>query len=114
MLADPEESTVTATEGQETTMEKLRKVAEQATEGSWRADYDNVWSEGPGIWVCEACDGHSTAEHIATFDPPTVLALLDVAEAAEAAVDLWTSDRPHDDDGQTARLHQAVDRLRAV
>lgn len=78
----------------------LRDIANAATPGPW-ATYD---AGGPGDdWPIEAGPeaeylGHSPddgvragftepdATHIAAFDPPTVLALIDRAEAAEKKV----------------------------
>lgn len=48
-------------------------------------------------------------EFIVTFDPPTVLALLDVAEAAEAAAEYVPEDV-----SDHGRLTDALDRLREV
>ena len=70
-------------------LDRLREVAEAAIPRPWR------WSPGdtlepPSVRgggfmvVAEIMDGNpADAEFIATFDPPMVLALLDVAEAAE-------------------------------
>lgn len=93
-------------------MSDLRKIAEAATpKGRWYrneesllaahepppvdlnrpedwTDHDNLafgdWLDADAEFVSHG-DMHSqaAAEFIATFDPPTVLALLDVAEAAE-------------------------------
>ena len=75
-------------------LNRLRQVAENATDGPW-----HVYDRGVGFHiVTDPDDPHRTqlpdgfrtdlgrvedAAHIATFDPPTVKALLDVAEAAE-------------------------------
>lgn len=78
----------------------LRKVAEAATPGPWRVD-DEGYSGGS--WVAYLTDGLETgpivmagpgvgshhftrhdAEHIATFDPPTVIALLDEIKRLQA------------------------------
>lgn len=85
---------------------KLRETAEAATPGPWQTDgpfwvdpFDGRTDKAetragvtagadrklvmPGEWETKDAD----AEHIATFDPPTVLALLDRLERAEAAVE---------------------------
>jgi hypothetical protein len=71
-------------------LDRLREVVDAAIPGPWR------WSPGdtlepPSVRggrymvVAEILDGDaSDAEFIGTFDPPTVTALLDVAEAARA------------------------------
>ena len=73
-------------------MSRLREVAEAATPGPWMVG-ETWWLEGvehevvlsPGD--CEVAFTHpKDVDHIATFDPPTVLALLDRLEAAEAKV----------------------------
>ena len=76
----------------------LREIAEVATPGEWVAHENRRHAGGipvseptvyatevePGWVVADARDGGvSDARFIATFDPPTVLALLDVAEAAQ-------------------------------
>lgn len=72
----------------------LRKVAEAATPGPWSAlgtgrsggDHWYVCDEGEAIASISAQDGINEAQrepdatHMATFDPPTVLALLDELE----------------------------------
>ena len=77
-------------------LDELRKVAEAATPGPWHAEKKpsslecdgktfDAWMVytdddlASGFWAYE---GDADMEHIATFDPPTVLALLDVTEAA--------------------------------
>jgi hypothetical protein len=71
-------------------LDKLRKVAEWA--GKWE-------TYGPA--------------YVATFDPPTVMALLDVAEAAEAHVTLDARD--HGGFFRTrGQLAEALIRLREV
>lgn len=77
-----------------THLERLRTVAEAATAGAWTYDgrlADAVFSESEdetvvgesdaGIWL-----DPPNGEYIATFDPPTVLALLDVAAEADRFV----------------------------
>lgn len=77
-------------------LERMRRVAEGATPGPWET-YESIHAE---TFVCEEGRsmfgvvsqpatgredyGRANAEHIATFDPPTVLALIDRLEAAEA------------------------------
>lgn len=72
----------------------LRKIAENATPGPW--EVDGPANAGPDdTLVLHNNDGGAIAyvqplwddaTHIATFDPPTVLALIDRLEQAEAAV----------------------------
>lgn len=103
-------------------LDRLRQVAEAATPGRWLRDgSSDVFSGGCG------CTGElvatsrpdmgqlpteaqsANALHIATFDPPTVLALLDVADTARRAMYGPAHDtRPTDD------LADALDRLREV
>ncbi len=97
-------------------MKRLREIAEAAGgrhdpcgmcdgSGPWEAPWavvddikgDGHWDnefhvltedgEGPGLATFQY---RPHAEHFATFNPPTVLALLDVAEAAEVADGRWT------------------------
>lgn len=68
-------------------LERMRRVAEGATPGPWNLTPDeggvaDLVADGMFIATLDDRD----APHIATFDPPTVLALLDRLEAAEARV----------------------------
>ncbi|TLK56296.1 ead/Ea22-like family protein [Glutamicibacter sp. V16R2B1] len=80
-------------------LDQLRQVAKRATPGPWARKGTAVlgprepWDLGTGPariiaaqmpWQRDRMEAN--AEHVATFDPPTVLALIDRAEAAEAAV----------------------------
>ena len=80
---------------------KLRKTAAAATPGEWkhgclpginRRDnrvYADARPDGDWLTVLECGDmAFEDALHIATFDPPTVTAMLDVIEAAEG----WLGD----------------------
>lgn len=72
----------------------LRKVAEEATEGPWTwnaTPVDTVSGEGGDncidagtIGVTGYVYADEDAEHIAAFDPPTAIALLNRLQAAEA------------------------------
>ena len=86
---------------------RLREVAEAATQAEWVAATENRRKDstpllgvasrrGQGAHGCIAVfagggdlirDRNANAEHCATFDPPTVLALLARLEAAESARD---------------------------
>lgn len=84
-------------------IQRLREVAEAATEGPWEHRFDEygddwrlggsegrlIHTVGPREYSHVALDSEygPDAEHIATFDPPTVLELLDRLERAEAAVE---------------------------
>lgn len=96
-------------------LKALRKVAEAATAGPWVQGYLNeVWAGGKAPIVNwqgfddsdrGRAEHFANAAHIATFDPPTVLALLDRIEAAEkrlSHLDWW---------GREA-LNQALDNQR--
>lgn len=80
---------------QELDLTKLREVAGQATPGPWEVHDRGIGYEvhvgGHELNHClrETFDKWDAA-HIATFDPPTVLALLDRVEAAEQALDFHT------------------------
>jgi len=75
---------------------RLREVAEAATQADWWAIQAGK-GEHQGDWVVDSGGtfivsthfdddrSRNDAEHIASFDPPTVLALLDRLDAAEAA-----------------------------
>ena len=89
---------------------RLREVAEAATPGPWyweppsgedwpqsdeslltrhRGEGDDYDPDVLSAWGYDASGTHASDEdrtHISTFDPPTVLALLDRLEAAEAKV----------------------------
>lgn len=94
---------LTSSTGVSLDLSELRKIAEAATQGDWPT---HTWiNEHDGSWVaagpihdssdeednspgCDAeLEAQKDASHIATFDPPTVLALLDRLEAAETALD---------------------------
>ena len=74
---------------------KARAIAADATPGPWHSDHDGVHGEwsvlryggSPSDYATDICDPDSMtgadADYIATFDPPTVLAMLDVIEAAD-------------------------------
>ncbi len=84
-------------------IQRLREVAEAATEGPWEHRFDEygddwrlggsegrlIHTVGPREYSHVALDSEygPDAEHIATFDPPTVLELLVRLERAEAAVE---------------------------
>src|SRR5690349_19793113 len=66
----------------------LRKVAEAATPGPW--DSDTKTEDGKtlvchGLSLVVGTHVAADADHIATFDPPTVLRLLDLAQRADVA-----------------------------
>lgn len=82
----------------------LRKVAESATPGPWEAKQGAVAPGKKVVGPRESNDlgrgpivlmqpifwdkrSAANAAHIAAFDPPTVLALLDRVEAAEATIE---------------------------
>ena len=78
---------------------KLRNIAEEATPGEWkhgclpginRRDnrvYADARPDGDWLTVLECGDmAFEDALHVATFDPPTVSAMLDVIEAGMQAV----------------------------
>lgn len=112
---------------------RLREVAEAATPGPWQWwQGDILATEDRGkLFILAALrngnagatvrfrrdhvmdaepDGHPDAEHIATFDPSTVLALLDVAETADGLLTHY-----HDDfQGAFTSMQAALDRLSEV
>lgn len=76
----------------------LRKVVEAATPGPWSGDtagHGEPWEvfahDGSDyeLFVADCGTGMSNAAYIATFDPPTVRALLDRIERAEAALETF-------------------------
>ena len=91
-------------------VDRLRQVAADATPGPWRED--GPWwhtPDDPAHMVTAALDRvpvainpprevrapvRSDMTFIATFDPPTVKALLDVAEAAELIESPGFADQP--------------------
>lgn len=73
----------------------LREAANAATQSNWTSygyrvetvpEFDLHRFDVMGEMVAECDLREEDARHIATFDPPTVLALLARAEAAEAAI----------------------------
>ena len=99
--------------------DRLRQVAGQATPGPWWHDdardaFEDsehfVASEQQGRQVCSYWgdpENTADAEHIATFDPVLVGAMLDVIDAAEAAV-------YEDDDATYVALRDVLARFREV
>ena len=68
---------------------KLRAVAAAATPGHWRRTHHGTWEvEAPPNQLVADCGTVDLAEqdaaHIAAFDPPTVLALLEEIERLRA------------------------------
>lgn len=74
-------------------LDQLRQVAKRATPGPWVVYDRGIGYEVHDAYGYELNGGmretftEADATHIATFDPPTALALIDRAEAAEQAVD---------------------------
>lgn len=78
-------------------LDQLRQVAERATQTDWHPVL--VGFPGREVWLVDSelsfiCStqvgderGERDALHIATFDPPTVLALIGRAEAAESELE---------------------------
>lgn len=103
---------------------ELRKVAEAATPGPWTVDghvgseYDDLvvapYPGGEPGWVVGVAETETSPEgatHIATFDPPTVLALLDRVAELEAVVGrVEALAGEYDDEG----MHAHSDDLRAA
>lgn len=81
---------------------ELRELAETATPGPWSqaGAIGGVRVNGPrGNWVAGSTLGtHQDASHIAAFDPPTALALLDEVErlrtVARAMVSVYDAAAP--------------------
>jgi len=75
---------------------KARAIAAAATPGPWHSDdYVGEWSvlrygESPREFATDICDPDTMTEadaaHIARFDPPTVLVMLDALESAGEAL----------------------------
>lgn len=63
---------------------ELRKIAEAA--GEFLVERNLPWHGSPGLERGDETFGEPEADHVATFDPLTVLALLDALDAAEARV----------------------------
>lgn len=81
-----------------------REIAEAATPGPWRwrDGLKGSWRLSPGVLIADGTDGtpggdsqdQANAAHIATFNPSTVLALLDRVEVAERERDrAWNTAR---------------------
>jgi hypothetical protein len=112
-------------------LERLRTAVEYATPGEWWSDMapdhngddqHYVAARQGGRQVCSYYadpDDVADAVYIATFDPPMVLALLDVAEAAEGHAGVADIDCPEGPDAcpycaTRQSLLAAVNRLREV
>lgn len=79
-------------------LDALEAVANAATPGPWlAADEAPEWTAAQRVFapelgdeqddtICEAVE-YKDAEHIATFDPPAVLALIARVRAAEATIE---------------------------
>lgn len=69
-------------------LDDLEAIARAATPGPWLIGNSQMFGphaitrDAAGLtqvqdaWICDADAGHPNAAHIATFDPPTVLALI--------------------------------------
>lgn len=80
------------------TIDELRKVAETATPGPWVYVWyghrdDGMWDTDTHDENIGAASSEADAAHVAAFDPPTVLALLDRLAAAEEVADWLASER---------------------
>jgi hypothetical protein len=107
-------------------IQHLRESAEARSGGqrgrAWRLALDSNGNahvrDGHGNWLVNPTTSQGfnrpeDAEYIATFDPRTVLALLDVAEAADAIRGLIVGVEGQDDHLADA-IQAAIDRLREV
>src|SRR6185312_2474494 len=94
---------------------RLREIAEKATPGPWRATNEHLgWLvlSSPSEDVVEIISKEKgpvdrwqpNAAHIATFDPPTVLALLDELEKARTELAKWNEEALRRDDAYSALL----------
>ena len=73
---------------------ELREIAESATDGPWNLhtlrtdethDIRGSIDDEANIVIYAECED-ADADHIATFDPPTVLALIDEVERLRAGI----------------------------
>lgn len=104
-------------------LDEIEKVAQAATDGPWSVGrYDEIDSpEGPllaGLSVgdCGVVRWTHDAIHIATFDPPTVLALIARLREAEAKVERATTIARRFDkrDPMWRDMHYAAKVMRAL
>lgn len=122
-------------------LDRMKEVAKAATPGPWNRDGHHMSRVlrctaeretteakhlcGDFIEVADAGENWMVdAPFIATFDPPTVLALIDRLEVAEAQRDLWEDERnkwageaiARMDDARTLRagIAEAVEALKAA
>ena len=88
----------------------MRRVAEAATPGPWEA-FGATPVMAPSRPVCAIWgpDQEYDATHIATFDPPTVLALLDGLRWAHG--ELWNDDNADLHDEEACGICAALSRL---
>jgi hypothetical protein len=93
-------------------LERLRKVAERAdaTNANWPGMYKP--SSVARHLTGQDDDGYAEAEHIAAFDPPTCIAMLDIISAAARVRD-GSEDYP-EWENNLADLGSALDRLSGV
>ena len=70
-------------------IKKLRKIAEEADDGGeWKVGATSVYTDNTSGWRRVFVDEQTSAQnrdHIATFDPPTVIALLDYIDELKVA-----------------------------
>lgn len=98
----------------------LRRTAEAARPGSWKVDDDG---RGMRVWIITAdppetaadlivqMDRGANADHIATFDPPTVVALLDALASQREALELIEANAYREDGRDDFFLKAARDGL---
>lgn len=103
--------------------EALRRIAEAATPGPWGCrweDAEEFWF-GQGYWTAgrfviggdeRDAEAKADAAHVATFDPPTVLALLDRIDHIDRLVEARNVSFARED--QPRRLHVTSPRLIAA
>jgi hypothetical protein len=118
-------------------LEALKKVALEAPQWAWSSEDSEIWSDEPYRLLAETVplDGDprakegfgvqelAIANHIANFDPPTVLSLLTRIEALEAERDYawsemknaqayWRAETAHAEaaEAQRDRMREALER----
>lgn len=107
-------------------VDHLRRIATAATPGPWEwrneelmvPDPDDAWPDFPWTFVVTTCNGRPSvsgpdAAHIAAFDPPTVLELVDRLEEAQRAALTWKR-RAEDAEEAIGRVVALADRWDAM
>lgn len=87
---------------------EVEAAAKAATEGRWEVDERDLTIFGGDLATVDVASATSTSDatHIATSDPPTVLAIIDALRDAESALEELPGPLA---DGTRQRIHDLID-----